>query len=103
MKCMTDKRLEAYQVKKNLKNLGKSLRTKIEVRLECFWEKNREVSRERSNEIRSGRTGALYRQVSNSRLMKVSTGIEDLSRGCQENTHRQLRCRGGIEDHHTRI
>ena len=41
MKCMNKKGLEAYQVKKNLKNLGKSLRTKIEVRLESFWERNR--------------------------------------------------------------
>ena len=54
MKCMNEKGLEAYQVKKNLKNLGKSLRTKIGERLECFWERNREVSRERSMEMRSG-------------------------------------------------
>ena len=54
MKCMNEKGLEAYQVKKNLKNLGKSLGTKIGVRLECFWERNREVLRERSMEMRSG-------------------------------------------------
>ena len=54
MKCMNEKGLEAYQVKKNLKNLGKSLGTKIGVRLECFWERNREVSRERSMEMRTG-------------------------------------------------
>ena len=54
MKCMNEKGLEAYQVKKNLKNLGKSLRTKIGMRLECFWERNREVSRERSMEMRTG-------------------------------------------------
>ena len=53
MKCMNEKGLEAYQVKKNLKNLVKSLRTKIGVRLECFWERNREVSRERFMEMRS--------------------------------------------------
>ena len=53
MKCINEKGLEAYQVKKNLKNLVKSLRTKIGVRLECFWERNREVSRERSMEMRS--------------------------------------------------
>ena len=33
MKCMNEKGLEAYQEKKNLE---KSLRTKIGVRLECF-------------------------------------------------------------------
>ena len=53
MKCMNEKGLEAYQVKKNLKNLEKSMRTKIGVRLECFRERNREVSRERSNEMRT--------------------------------------------------
>ena len=54
MKCMNEKGLKAYQVKKNLKNLVKSLRTKIGVRLECFWERNREVWRERSMEMRAG-------------------------------------------------
>ena len=36
VKCMNVKGLEAYQVKKNLKNLEESLRTKIGVRFECF-------------------------------------------------------------------
>ena len=54
MKCMNEKGLEAYQVRKNVKNLGKSLRTKIGVRLESFWERNREVSRERSMEMKTG-------------------------------------------------
>ena len=53
MKCMNEKGLEAYQVKKNLKNLVKFLRTKIGVRFECFWERNREVPKERSMEMRS--------------------------------------------------
>ena len=54
MKCMNEKGLEAYQVKKNLKNLEESLRTKIGVRFESFWERNKEVSRERSMEMRTG-------------------------------------------------
>ena len=54
MKCMNEKGLEAYQVRKNVKNLGKSLKTKIGVRLESFWEKNREVLRERSMEMKTG-------------------------------------------------
>ena len=54
MKCMNEKGLEAYQVKKNLENLVKSLRTKIGVRFESFWERNKEVSRERSMEMRTG-------------------------------------------------
>ena len=54
MKCMNKKGLKAYQVKKNLKNLVKSLRTKIGVRLNCFWERNKEVLRERLMEMRIG-------------------------------------------------
>ena len=54
MKYMNEKGLEAYQVKKNLKNLEESLRIKIGVRFECFRERNREVSRERSMEMRTG-------------------------------------------------
>ena len=54
MKCMNEKGLEAYQVRKNVKNLGKSLRTKIGVRLESFWDRNREVLRERSIEMKTG-------------------------------------------------
>ena len=51
---MNEKGLEAYQVKKNFKNLEESLRTKIGVRFECFRERNREVLRERSMEMRTG-------------------------------------------------
>ena len=51
---MNEKGLEAYQVKKNLKNLEESLRTKIGVRFECFWERNREVSREGEMEMKTG-------------------------------------------------
>ena len=43
MKCMNEKGLEAYQVKKNLKNIVKSLRTKIGVFL---GEKQRSIERE---------------------------------------------------------
>ena len=51
---MNEKGLEVYQVKKNMKNLEESLRTKIGVRFECFWDRNREVLRERSMEMRTG-------------------------------------------------
>ena len=53
MKCMNEKGLKAYQVKKNLKNLEESLTTKIGVRFECFRERNKEVSRERSMEMKT--------------------------------------------------
>ena len=48
MKCMNEKGLEAYQVKRNLKNLEESLRNKFGVRWECFGietEKYRERDR----------------------------------------------------------
>ena len=54
MKCMNVKGLEAYQVKRNLKNLEESLRNKFGERFECFGRENREVSRERSKEMRTG-------------------------------------------------
>ena len=47
MKCMNEKGLEAYQVKRSLKKLVESLRNKFGVRWECFGRENREVSRER--------------------------------------------------------
>ena len=54
MKCMNEKGLEAYQAKKNLKNLEESLRTQVGVRWECFGRENREVSRERLKKMISG-------------------------------------------------
>ena len=48
MKCMNEKGLEAYQVKRNLKKLEESLRNKFGVRWECFGretEKYRERDR----------------------------------------------------------
>ena len=54
MKCMNVKGLEAYQVKKFLKKLEKSLRNKDWSEMRKFERENREVSRERSNEMSSG-------------------------------------------------
>ena len=55
MKCMNEKGLEAYQVKKKLEKPCKILenqdRSEIGV---FFFERNREVSRERSMEMKSG-------------------------------------------------
>ena len=53
MKCMNEKGLEAYQVKKNLKNLEESLRNKDWSEMRTFGRENREVSRERSSEMSS--------------------------------------------------
>ena len=54
MKCMNVKGLEAYQVKKILKKLEKSLRNKDWSQMRKFGRENREVSREISNEMSSG-------------------------------------------------
>ena len=54
MKCMNVKGLEAYQVKKFLKKLEKSLRNKDWSEMRKFGRENREVSSEISNEMSSG-------------------------------------------------
>ena len=48
MKCMNEKRLEAYQVKRNLKKAWRILEEQVWSEMREFWERNREVSRERS-------------------------------------------------------
>ena len=48
MKCMNEKRLEAYQVKRNLKKAWRILEEQVWSEIREFWERNREVSRERS-------------------------------------------------------
>ena len=54
MKSMNVKELEAYQVKQFLKKLEKSLRNKYWSEMRKFGGENKEVSRERSNEMSSG-------------------------------------------------
>ena len=88
MKCMNEKGLEAYQVKKNLKHLLKSLRTKIGVRLECFWERNREVSREiNGNENRIAQRPYIGKPVNLDRC-KYREVSSDLLRRCRGNARR---------------
>ena len=94
---MNEKGLEAYQVKKNLKNLENQDRSEIGV---ILGEKQRSIEKEiDGNEdwiahgLYIGKPVILdrcrYRQV-----------LRDLSRRCRENTRQQLRCQGGIEDQH---
>ena len=59
MKCMNVKGLDAYQVKKFLKKLEKSLRNKDWSEMRKFGRENREVSREISNEMSFGSHGEL--------------------------------------------
>ena len=54
IKCMNVKGLEAYQVKKFLKKLEKSLRNKYWSEIRKFGREYREVLREISNEMNSG-------------------------------------------------
>ena len=59
MKCMNVKGLDAYQVKKFLKKLEKSLKNKDWSEMRKFGRENREVSREISNEMSFGSHGEL--------------------------------------------
>ena len=54
MKCMKNKRLEAYQVKKLLKKLEETLRRRLGVIWESLGDEEIELSRERSREMRFG-------------------------------------------------
>ena len=54
MKCMNVKGLDTYQVKKFLRKLEKSLRNKDWNEMRKFGRENREVLRERSNEMSFG-------------------------------------------------
>ena len=94
MKCMNEKGLEVYQVKKNLKNLVKSLRTKIGVFL---GEKQRSIEREiDGNEkqiVQRLYIGKLvnlnrcrYREVSSDLSRKYSSTAE-VSRRYRGSTH----------------
>ena len=49
---MNMKRLEAYQEKKNLKKLEETLKNKDWSEMRQFGGENRDVSREKSNEMR---------------------------------------------------
>ena len=54
MKCMNVRGLEAYQGKKFLKKLEETLRNKDWSEMRTFGREKREVSRERSNEMKTG-------------------------------------------------
>ena len=58
MKCMNEKGLEAYQVKRNLKKLEESLRNKFGVKMRVF---GRWTVADRSREIEEMRDGSRRR------------------------------------------
>ena len=77
MKCMKNKRQEAYQVKKILKKLEETLRVKIRVRWGCLGEK-RESYRERDwRKWAADRTRRLYRPSLNLDRCRCREGIEE--------------------------
>ena len=99
MICTNVKGLEANQVKKILRKLEESLRNKYQCEMIEFGREIREVSRERSREIRVDRTRKLKQTSSKSRQIKVSIGIEtSVEEGVEKNSHRQIqvskRCQG---------
>ena len=69
-----------------------------------FWERNKEVLRERSkkNDFRIAQRPYIEQLVNLNRC-RYREVSKDLSRRCRENARRQLRCREGIEEQHIRI
>ena len=104
MKCINVKGLEAYQGKKFLKKLEESLRNQVWSEMRLFWErKQRSIEKEiEENDFRIAQRPYIEQPVNldRCRYREVSS---DLSRRCRGIVRRQLRCRGGIEDQHTRI
>ena len=54
MKCMKNERLEAYQERENLKNLEETFEESNWSEMREFRRENKEQSRERSSEMRTG-------------------------------------------------
>ena len=69
-----------------------------------FWERNKDVLRERSKENDFWIAQRPYiEQLVNLNRCRYQEVSRDLSRRCRENAHRQLRCREGIEEKHIKI
>ena len=76
MRCMNEKGLEAYQVKKNLKNLRNPWGTKLEWDESVFGRETEKYGERYRRKWEPDRTGYLYRTSSKSQQMQVSRVIE---------------------------
>ena len=98
MKCMNEKGLEAYQVKRNLKKFEESLRNKFGVKMRVF---GRWIVADRSREIEEMREESWLEEYIDPSVMLDSWGIGRYwgsCRGrCRGTSRRQLRYREGIE------
>ena len=99
MKCMKEKGLEAYQVKRNLKKNLKNPWGTSWSEIRVFLGEKTEKCRERyQRKWELDRTGCLYRTSSKSRQMQVSRGIEgsvdEVSRKCSSTAEVSRRHRG---------
>ena len=96
---MNMKGLEAYQEKKNLKKLEETLRNKDWSKMRQFGRENRDVSRERSNEMRFKSHREIKQCLSKSRQMKVSRGVEtSVKEGIEEMVFDKYRYRGVVKE-----
>ena len=97
-------RIRSLPSKEKLEKAWRILEEQVCSEMIVFWERSREVSRERSkkNDFRIAQRPYIEQLVNldRCRYREVS---KDLSRRCRENARRQLRCREGIEEQHIRI
>ena len=92
-------RLEAYQVKKNLKKLEEILRKKIGVSERGLGDEKTEVSKERSTEMSYESHEKNIQAISKSRQMKVSRGIEQsIKVGVKKKAIDRCRCQACVEE-----
>ena len=95
MKCINEKGLGAYQVKRNLKKLKESLRKRFGVRKDCFGRETEKYRERDQREMNSGSHRGLIQATNKSRQMQVSRGIEGFVKvGIDDLVARQLRYRG---------
>ena len=104
MKCMKWERIRSLPSEEKLEKPWKILRNQDRSEIGVFLgEKQRSIEREiDGNEIRIAQ-GLYIGKLVNLNRCRYRQVLRDLSRRCRGNTCRQLRCRGGIEDQHTRF
>ena len=97
-------RIRSLPSKEKLEKAWRILEEQVWSEIRVFWERNKEVLRERSKENDFWITQMPYiEQLVNLNRCRYREVSRDLSRRCRENAHRQLRCREGIEEQHIKI
>ena len=90
--------------KEKLEKAWRILEEQVWSEMRVFWDRNREVSWEKSKKNDFRITQRPYiKQLVNLDRCRYREVSRDLSRRCRENARRQLRCWEGIEEQHIRI